>query len=172
MPQQDSAPAKTAAARKPKPPNYDPYVRHSTTVNVGRERAFKYFLEEYPSWWPPNFRTVKVGSPLGIEPKEGGRIYELDDEGNEHAFGQILTIEAPKRIVVAWRLNGFGRIDPDNHSEFEVRFVSEGSRRTRVEVEHTKFDQMGTKHAKRVRNGMDKGWPIILATYQEKIKDA
>jgi hypothetical protein len=31
---------------------------------------------------------------------------------------------------------------------------------------------MGSRHAKRVRNGMDKGWPTILASFKEKIGEA
>jgi uncharacterized protein YndB with AHSA1/START domain len=167
MTEKKAAATKTATAKKP---NYDPYVRHSVTVPVDAKRAFKVFLEEFPSWWPPPFRTTKVGAPLGVDPKEGGRLYEIDEEGTEHSFGEIRVVEPPDRIVVGWRLNGFGRIDPDgNASEFEVRFVPQAGRKTKVEIEHTHFDRMGTRHAKRVRNGMDKGWPVILQGYVDKI---
>jgi len=159
----------STADKKPKPPNYDPFVRHHVTVRAGVDGAFKTFVESFPSWWPHNYRCTKVGAPLGVDPRAGGRWYEIDEEGNEHTFGRLLTVDPPERLVIAWHLNGFGRIDPDNYSEFEVRFVPDGADRTRVEVEHTRFDRMGTKHAKRVRNGMDKGWPTILAALQERI---
>ncbi|GIJ34839.1 hypothetical protein Vse01_39870 [Micromonospora sediminimaris] len=176
MPQEKTASAtrtatKSTTARKPKPPNYDPFVRHSVTVAADRKTAFKVFLEDFPQWWPENFRTTKVGAPLGVDPKKGGRLYEIDEQGEEHTFGLIRTVDAPDTLAVGWRLNGFGRIDPDNASEFTVTFVPDGQKKTRVEVEHTHFDRMGTKHAKRVRNGMDKGWPTILASFEKRIKE-
>lgn len=44
-----------------------------------------------------------------------------------------------------------------------MTFAADGPGRTRVCVEHPHFDRMGTKHAKRVRNGMDKRWPVLLS---------
>jgi uncharacterized protein YndB with AHSA1/START domain len=161
----------TDKPEKPKKLTYDPFVRHSVTVNAKPDEAFRIFLDEFPQWWPPMFRTVKVGSPLGVEPKEGGRWYEIDDEGGEHAFGRIKVVDPPHRLVIAWHLNGFGRIDPDHASEFEVQFTPSGANRTTVKLEHTKFDEMGTKHAKRVRNGMDKGWPTLLGAYKDKVAE-
>lgn len=157
-------------ARKPKL-TYDPFVRHSVTVPVDRKTAFRVFLEEFPQWWPPMFRCTKVGAPLGVEPHRGGRWYEIDEQGEEHTFGRIRTASSPGTIVIDWHLNGFGRVDPDNASEFTVRFVADGRRKTVVELEHTHFDRMGTKHAKRVRNGMDKGWPTLLQAFHDRVSD-
>lgn len=148
-------------------------VRQETTVPVGVEEAYRFFVEEFPAWWPRNFRTTKVGSPLGVDPRTGGRFYEFDDEGAEHTFATLLACEAPHRLEVAWHLNGFGRIDPDpEHATiFEVRFTADGPASTRVEVEHTQFARQGTRHARRVRNGMAKGWPTILTEYTTKITE-
>jgi uncharacterized protein YndB with AHSA1/START domain len=162
---------KTAAPRKPKPLTYDPFVRHSVTVNADRKTAYRVFLEEFPQWWPPMFRCTKVGAPLGVDPKEGGRWFEIDEEGTEHTFGRIQTVDVPNVLVVDWHLNGFGRVDPDNASQFTVKFVADGQKKTRIELEHTHFDRMGTKHAKRVRNGMDKGWPTLLQAFHDKIDE-
>jgi hypothetical protein len=57
------ATSKVTPARKPKPPTYDPLVRHAVTVDA--EHTLR----------GPHGRT-------------------------------------PARQVIAWRLNGFGRIDP------------------------------------------------------------
>jgi hypothetical protein len=32
-------------------------------------------------------------------------------------------------------------------------------------------DQMGTKHAKRVRDGMDRGWPILRSRKEKIVPD-
>jgi uncharacterized protein YndB with AHSA1/START domain len=149
-------------------------VRHGVTVRVDAERAYHFFLEQFPSWWPHNFRTTKPGSRLGVDPREGGRFYEFDEHGGEHTFATLLACQSPRRLEVAWHLNGYGRIDPDpGHATiFEVRFIPEGATRTRVEVEHTKFERQGSQHARRVRNGMDKGWPTILSEFAAKVEMA
>lgn len=146
---------------------YDPYVRQSVTVKADADRAFRVFLEELPQWWPPVFRVTKEGAPLSVEAKEGGRWYEIDDDGNEHAFGRVRVMDSPKRLVVGWHLNGYGQVDPDHASEFEVQFVPAGATTT-VNLEHSKFDEMG-EHAERVRNGMAQGWPILMAAYQQRV---
>lgn len=149
-------------------------VRHGVTVRVDAERAYHFFLEQFPSWWPHNFRTTKPGSRLGVDPREGGRFYEFDEQGGEHTFATLLACQSPRRLEVAWHLNGYGRIDPDpgHATNFEVRFIPEGATRTRVEVVHTKFERQGTQHARRVRNGMDKGWPTILSEFAAKVEMA
>jgi uncharacterized protein YndB with AHSA1/START domain len=166
--------AKTAPtaskATKPRKLTYDPYVRHSVTVNADPNRAFRVFVEEFPQWWPPMFRCTKVGAPLGVDPTKGGRWFEIDEEGNEHTFGRIRVLDRPDRLVIGWHLNGFGRVDPDHASQFEVTFLPEGNQ-TKVMLEHTDFEEMGTKHAKRVRNGMDKGWPTLLNAFKERIAE-
>jgi uncharacterized protein YndB with AHSA1/START domain len=166
-----AAPAKKAAPRK-RPPIED--VDHRVTVPGSPATAFKIFNEKLPEWWPNNFRVTKVGAPLGVDVGEKGRIYEIDEAGEEHTFGTIRAYEPPTRLVVAWHLNGFGRIDPDDEhaTEFEVTFSPSGSTRTEVAVHHAKFENMGTQHARRVRNGMDKGWPTILERFSDAVKAA
>jgi uncharacterized protein YndB with AHSA1/START domain len=166
-----AAASTTGTATKPRKLTYDPYVRHSVTVNADPDRAFRVFVEDFPQWWPSMFRCTKVGAPLGVDPKKNGRWYEIDEEGNEHTFGRIRVLDRPTRLVIGWHLNGFGRVDPDHASEFEVQFVPDSRGRTKVMLEHTNFEEMGTKHAKRVRNGMDKGWPTLLNAFKEKIAE-
>jgi hypothetical protein len=129
------------ASRKPKPPNYEPYVRHAVSAEAGPQQAFEVLLQDFPAWWPHNFRCTKSA------PRQR------------------------RRLVIAWHLNGFGRIDPDNASEFEVRFTPDGATRTRVEVETPSSTGWAPGTRSGFRNGMDKGRPTILAAYTAKIAE-
>jgi hypothetical protein len=52
-----------------------------------------------------------------------------------------------------------------------VRFVPEGATRTRVEVEHRKFERHGDG-ADTLREGLDsrRGWPLILAELRRFVR--
>lgn len=80
-------------------------AHHTVTFDAVSERAFKVFVEEFPSWWPHDFRYTKVGAAVGVDGREGGRWYEIDEEGDEQTFGRLLAVESPERLVIAWHLS-------------------------------------------------------------------
>src|SRR3546814_16364814 len=62
--------------------------------------------------------------------------------------------------------------DPAKTSEVEVRFVAEGSDRTRVELEHRHLDRHGDGWDS-VHDGVDSdgGWPLYLTRYADLFTD-
>jgi hypothetical protein len=64
---------------------YHPYVRHSVTVDASPDKAFDAFLADLPAWWHPSYRTTKLGAPFGVDAREGGRWFEIDEAGIEHS---------------------------------------------------------------------------------------
>ena len=62
--------------------------------------------------------------------------------------------------------------EPDNTSVVEVRFIAEGSARTRVELEHRNIDRH-RPGGEAVTEGVDgeAGWPLYLARYAALITD-
>jgi uncharacterized protein YndB with AHSA1/START domain len=145
-------------------------VRKSVTVEAPIERAFEVFTAGFDSWWP------KEGHGLGaaptqrdvLEPREGGRWYEVDANGDEIQWGEVIAWEPPNRVVLTWRIDGDFQLDRDNASEVEVRFTSEGESSTRVELEHRHFDRHGDT-GERLRQGVsaDGGWGSLLEMYAE-----
>jgi hypothetical protein len=83
----------STTSRKPKPPNYDPYVRHAVTVEAGPEQAFEMFLQEFPAWWPHNLRCTKVG----VEHTKFDRDGDPACETGPHRHGQGLA-DDPERV--------------------------------------------------------------------------
>ncbi len=147
-------------------------IRKSVTVACSREHAFKTYTGAFDSWWP---RQHHIGAgdlaEAVLEPKEGGRWYERTVDGAECEWGEVLVWEPPARVVLSWRIDGDWRIDPDpaHASEIEVRFVEEGPRSTRVELEHRGFERHGETGAK-VREGVsgEGGHGALLKLFAEK----
>ena len=71
-------------------------------------------------------------------------------------------------MVFSWDISPQWQVetDPELTSEVEVRFVAEGSDRTRVELEHRHLDRHGPGWQS-VREGVNdgQGWPLYLARY-------
>jgi uncharacterized protein YndB with AHSA1/START domain len=127
------------------PTTYAPVVR-SITVATSRDRAFKVFTEQIGTWWPKEYSIGEADmADFVVEPKVGGRWYEVGADGVECDTGRVLVYEPPERVVFAWHLNGEWQFDPDpdHASEVEVRFVAEGPNSTQVELEHRGFERHG-----------------------------
>jgi uncharacterized protein YndB with AHSA1/START domain len=144
-------------------------VGKSVVVEASQERAFEVFTAEFNTWWPESHHTGP-GTPSHdvIEPRVGGRIYEVSTDGVETDWGRVLAWEPPARLVWAWMLNEQYTFDPDESraTEIEVLFVAEGPKRTRVELEHRGFERMGDAGAI-LHEGVsgEGGWGTLLERY-------
>lgn len=101
-----------------------------------------------------------------IEPRVGGRWYEIGDDGHECLWGEVLAWEPPSRILFAWRIRADWQFDPDLLTEVDVNFVPLGVSATRVDLEHRLLENMGSSEA--AARGIyesDGGWSGILAGY-------
>jgi hypothetical protein len=71
-------------------------------------------------------------------------------------------------VVFSWDIGPTWQVEtePGNTSEVEVRFVAEGPRRTRVELEHRNLDRHGPGWESVAGGvGHDEGWPLYLDRY-------
>jgi uncharacterized protein YndB with AHSA1/START domain len=142
-------------------------VRKSLTVKASPERAFSVFTADFGRWWP---RSHSIGtSPLKtavIEPRPGGRWYQIGEDGSECDWGKVLVWEPPARLVLAWQIGADWRFDPGLVTEVELRFSPEGAGMTRVELEHRHLERMGDA-AESVRTAVDSpnGWGLILQSF-------
>ena len=144
----------------------DTAVRRSITVAASQQRAFELFTAGFGSWWPKAYHIgASDMADFILEPKVGGRWYEVGVDGTECDTGRVLTYEPPERVVFSWQLNDQWQYDPDpsHASEVEVRFIAEGPSQTRVELEHRGFERHGAG-AEGVRAGIDAptGWTYVL----------
>ncbi|ALA18058.1 MULTISPECIES: SRPBCC family protein [unclassified Chelatococcus] len=143
-------------------------VRKSVTVDAPIARAFDVFTAGLGRWWP---RSHSIGkSPIAsavIEPRTGGRWYEVGEDGSECDWGEVLAWDPPTRVLLAWRIGVDWQFDPKLLTEVDVRFTAIGDGETRVELEHRLLENMGEAAAK-AREIFDSegGWGGLLAAYR------
>ena len=142
-------------------------VRHSLEVNGPADRAFELFTSQMGQWWPGG-RTPAANPAVDVvvEPRPGGRWYEVDVEGNETQWGTVVTWAPPHRLVLGWQLGQDWRFEPDLLTEVEIAFVDVGNGRTLVSLEHRNLERFGNYALER-RNQVDSGWPARLADFRD-----
>jgi uncharacterized protein YndB with AHSA1/START domain len=151
------------------PTEEHPVVRKTIVVNADIQRAFEVFTQNMGQWWPKEHHIG--GSPLlvvVVEPSNGGRWYEKDEDGSECDWGTVLHWEPPTRLVLSWHLDGDFEFVADitRASEVEVRFTLETEGWTRVELVHRHFERHGDT-GEQLRTQVDKpgGWTYVLSEY-------
>jgi uncharacterized protein YndB with AHSA1/START domain len=139
-------------------------VRKILRVEVSQARAFEVFTAGFGRWWPKSHHIAKVEMKTAIiEPRAGGRWYEIGEDGSQCEWGRVLAWEPPNRVMVSWFLNGKFQFDSDVESEVDVRFFAEGTNATRVELEH----RIVAADAEEIRAGVDSqgGWSGLLELF-------
>jgi len=151
----------------------DASVKQSITVAAPIDRAFKVFTEDFGSFKPAehNLLGVEIAETV-FEPRVGGYLYDRGIDGSECRWARVLAYEPPNRVVLSWNISPRWEIetDPDNASEWEVRFTAETAQRTRVEIEHRKLERHGAGW-ENVRDGVagDRGWPLYLQRFADLV---
>jgi len=150
-------------------------VRKSVTVPLSPERAFALFVDECAQWWPKDSHHLSEArlADAIIEPREGGRWYERDENGAEREWGRVLVVERPRRILLAWQLSPKWEFDadPERATEVEVTFEPQGDAGTSVTLEHRGFEVHGDAGAPmRAEVAGDGGWSQLLGLYAESAR--
>lgn len=140
----------------------------TAVVPAALDRAFAVFTEGLGTWWPPEFTwSQDVLAAIGMEPREGGLLFERGPHGFRIDWGRVLSWDSPHRLVFAWQISPerVPEPNPAKASQVEVRFVEQGPAATQVRVAHSRFDRHG-EGGEGYRAAMaDQGWPHILERY-------
>jgi uncharacterized protein YndB with AHSA1/START domain len=142
-----------------------PVVRHEVVVRGTPEVAFAAFTQRLGEIKPKEHNLLS--SPTTLEPRVGGHIIDRAEDGSECRWARVLAFEPPDRLVFSWDIGPTWQLEqPENASEVELRFLPEGSDRTRVELEHRHLDRHGPGWPA-VHEGVDgqQGWPLYLGRY-------
>ena len=148
-------------------------VRRTITVAAPQQRAFQVFTAQLGSWWPKEYQIGEAAmADFVLEPKVGGRWYEVGVDGKECQTGWVTAFEPPDRVTLAWHLDATWKYDPDpaHASEVQVRFIAEGETHTRVELEHRGFARHGAG-ADAVYGSVSnpQGWSYCLDLFAKKV---
>ncbi len=145
-------------------------IRVETTVNAPLERAFRVFIEEFDQIKPREHNMLPVEAHTVFERRVGGRVYDRGVDGSECCWARVLAYEPPYRVVISWLITPHWRIetDPSKTSEVEIRFIAEGTERTRVELEHRNLDRHGDGwEGERDVIASEGGWPLYLQRFSD-----
>jgi uncharacterized protein YndB with AHSA1/START domain len=153
----------------------DTAVRAQVVVDAPLERAFSVFTERFGSFKPPehNLLAVEIAETV-FEPRVGGYLYDRGVDGSECRWARVLAYEPPKRVVFSWDISPQWQLETDleKTSEWEVRFIPEGTERTRVELEHRNLERHGEGwEGEREGVASDGGWPLYLQRFADVVKD-
>jgi uncharacterized protein YndB with AHSA1/START domain len=147
-------------------------VRHELTVQASVERCFRVFTEGLGTWWP--LQPYAIGSSpaasCAMEPRVGGRWYEVGEDGAECTWGHVKVWDPPHRVVLGWEIDAQWQPDPASTSEVDVRFAAAGEGATLVTLEHRGLEYYGAA-AGQVRDsvGGDAGWSWLLHQFAEAV---
>ena len=122
-------------------------VRKVLSVKAPPDVAWRVFTEKMGTWWPlDNYKIGKAKAvDAVVEPREGGRWYELGDDGSTCDWGSVLAWEPPERLVLSWDITADWQFDANLKTEIEIRFIPEGKDSTRIELEHRHLDRYGER---------------------------
>jgi uncharacterized protein YndB with AHSA1/START domain len=153
----------------------DTTVQAHVVVDAPLERAFSFFTDRFGSFKPRehNLLAVEIAETV-FEPFVGGYLYDRGVDGSECRWARVLAYEPPNRVLLSWNISPRWQLETDleQTSEWEVRFIAETPKRTRVEVEHRNLERHGAGW-EAVRDGVaaPDGWPLYLKRFAEVVKD-
>ena len=151
----------------------DTSFRLSVTIDAPAEHAFAVFTEHFDEIKPHEHNLLS--SPIArtvFEPRVGGTIHDIGEDGSVCAWGRVLEFEPPTRVVFSWDISPRWQLetDPARTSEVEVRFTAEAPERTRVDLEHRHLDRHGDGWEGFLGLQNAGGWPLYLERYQAVVE--
>lgn len=139
-------------------------LRFEFDVHCPPERAFDVWALRIDTWWPRD-HTLGPAAVVVLQPAVGGRIFERDAQGVERDWGVVTAWDRPSRLAYTWHL---GR-GPEEASDVEIRFLAAGPDTTRVEIEHTGWEQYG-EQAVTWQDQNRIGWESLLPHFRAAIE--
>ena len=132
-------------------------IRKTRSVPLAPDAAFELFTTRMGSWWPLDSHALSPdASDVRWDDHVGGRVVELDADGNEYPWAEITVWDPPRRLALAWHLDR----DRSTATTVDVRFEPAGDGCT-VCLEHGGWENMGDTGAE-ARAGYTEGWEPVL----------
>jgi uncharacterized protein YndB with AHSA1/START domain len=142
-------------------------VHKTILVRCDVETAFRVWTEQIDLWWPKSHsRSRDPNTTVMLEARIGGRLYERTSQGVEHDWGEVIAWEPPHHFAFHWYL-GSG---PSQPTHVDVRFISQESENTRIEISHRGPELIGELWS-RNRSIYDASWETVLTAYADFAKE-
>jgi len=125
---------------------HDQTLEREVYIEATPETVFGYLVE-------PAKMTRWMGTEATFEPRPGGR-YRVNVSGEDVASGQVVAVEANRRVVYSWGWEG-GEMLPPGASRVEITLRPSGTGTT-LTLRHSGLpDELADKHGE--------GWDHYLA---------
>jgi uncharacterized protein YndB with AHSA1/START domain len=130
----------------------------NVVVPLAPAAAFALFTAEISTWWPLDTHSLLGARArrIVVEPRVGGRVFEVADDGEEALWGSVLVWRPADAFAMTWHV---GR-GPETAQVLEIRFRAEGGG-TRVELEHRGWERLGGEAIESMQ-GYREGWGRIF----------
>lgn len=138
-------------------------VEFEVAASVGT--AFRLWTEGCSNWWPPS-HSMSAGEAFQVvfEPRAGGRIYEVGDDGDEYPWGRVTVWEPPTRLEYSWHIF----LDETMATTVSVTF-SESPRGSRVRLVNDGFEVFGDEAGRERAGRVGSAWEMIVGNYRNAI---
>jgi uncharacterized protein YndB with AHSA1/START domain len=118
-----------------------PPVVKTIAVACTPAAAFRLFTADFARWYPLEMYSVRPAAACRLEPRLGGRLYEIAADGVETPWGEVTAWDPPHGLALSWR----ARVSAEEAQRVEisfraipggaeVRLVHDGWERVRVEA--------------------------------------
>lgn len=148
-------------------------VKKQILVAASQEKAFRTFTENFDRWWPRSHHIGKSEMKKAVlESKEGGRWFEIGEDGKECEWGKVIRWNPFSSFLLAWQINGQWQYDSGLITEVEVTFSQQTDGQTLVILEHRNLERFGSS-AVEIRKSFesDGGWGGLLKAFAEVAKN-
>lgn len=143
-----------------------PAVERAIDVRCSADHAFTVFTDRIADWWP--LATHSLGAGMAdhdavscvLEPRVGGRLYEVLDDGRELAWGAVVAWEPGAFVALDWNPSLVER----PFTRVEVRFTETGPEACRVALTHRGFEVW--ERPLETRESYEVGWAEPLGEFQ------
>jgi len=153
-----------------------PKISKSIEVDLPQEAAFNTFIREFTLWWPKEYTWSKDKLiEISINPITGGHCTEIGPLDFHCDWGTVTAVKYGHQLMFNWQISA-SRVpepDPNKSSEVRILFQQAGAGKTRIELEHGKFQNHGAGHEEYFA-AMDsgQGWDYILACFAKHARTA
>jgi DNA-binding transcriptional ArsR family regulator len=137
-------------------------VRQSVEVDRTVEEAFRLFTEGIGRWWPLRSHSLSGEQAVDarMEPREGGRVFEVAADGSTFDWGVVLAWEPPRRVRVCWKPN----VRDEPYTIWEARLTGVDGPATRLDLEHWGWEALGAPGGARAGE-YGPGWTFVLGRF-------
>lgn len=139
-------------------------VTKTRELGVGAEVAFDLFTTRIAEWWPVASHSIhgEGVTDVRFEGRVGGRLVEITSDGAEYAWAHVLAWDPPNRFALSW----YPDTEPIASSILEVRFTPLSEGRTRLDLEHSGWEEFGPEGSG-LRDRYETGWDVVLGQLEE-----